>query len=494
MTFVSTLGAPMPAAIFDLDRTLIAGSSTPIFTRHLETAGLGPGIKIPLMDQFYKLFENFGENMAAMQIAKFAARANKGWPVEVVEEAATAAAVEIVGALQPFAPQVIDEHRAAGHKLVMATTSPSAFVAPLAELLGFDAVVSTEWDVTDEHYNGSLAGPFLWGREKMLAVTAWAQANNIDLDKSHAYSDSFYDGALLDAVGNPHAVNPDPKLKTLATVKGWPIRHLDVSPGVIKIGGLEIQDWLRPLGRPELVPYASFDITNIEKIPEHGPVILVFNHRSYFDPTAVALLMSKSGRSVRFLGKREVFDTPVLGSLSRGLGGIPVDRATGSDEPLEAAAAALAGGEIVAMAPQGTIPRGPAFFDPVLQGRWGAARLAALSGAPVIPVGLWGTERVWPRSSRMPKLAVPRPQVSLCVGDAVNLKTISVDESSIDTTETDSIIDTNTRSIMSALVALLPAEASEAYEPTEEQLALTYPPGYTGDADQEQDRRPGTNT
>ena len=47
--------------------------------------------------------------------------------------------------------------------------------------------------------------------------------------------------------------------------------------------------------------------------------------------------------------------------------------------------------------PEGTIPRGPAFFDPELKGRWGAARLAAMTGAPVIPVGMWGTEQVWPR-------------------------------------------------------------------------------------------------
>ena len=88
------------------------------------------------------------------------------------------------------------------------------------------------------------------------------------------------------------------------------------------------------------------------------------------------------------------------------MGGIRVDRGTGSDEPLQAAADALAGGEVVAVMPQGTIPRGPAFFDPELKGRWGAARLAAMSEAPVIPIGLWGTEQVWPRVEP----AAQRPQ------------------------------------------------------------------------------------
>ncbi len=470
----------MPAAIFDLDRTLIPGSSTPIFAAHLEAAGLGSSIKIPLMNQFYQLFETFGESMAAMQIARFAARANKGWPVEVVQDAASAAAVELAGMIQPFAPQLLEEHRQAGHRLVMATTSPSAFVGPLAELLGFDAVIATEWGQDKGRYNGSLASPFLWGREKMLAVRAWSEENNIDLSTSHAYSDSYFDGSLLESVGHPHAINPDPRLQALAAVKGWPIRHLDTSPGVIKIAGTEIQDWLRPLGRPELIPYASFDFIDVDKFPSQGPAILVFNHRSYFDPTAIALLISKGHRAVRFLGKREVFDTPVLGTLSRSLGGIPVDRATGSDEPLRAAAEALAGGEMVAMAPQGTIPRGPAFFDPVLKGRWGTARLAALSGAPVIPVGLWGTENVWPRSSRFPKLSANRPPVTVRVGDPVPL--------GLEDLESDTV------AIMDALVALLPDEARVQREPSEEELALTYPSGYTGDAEQELDRRPGTDT
>ena len=90
------------------------------------------------------------------------------------------------------------------------------------------------------------------------------------------------------------------------------------------------------------------------------------------------------------------------------MGGIRVDRGTGSDEPLDKAAEARSrGGDLIAMAPQGTIPRGPAFFDPVLKARWGAARLAKQTGAVVVPVGLWGTEKVWPRSSQIPKITLP---------------------------------------------------------------------------------------
>jgi putative phosphoserine phosphatase/1-acylglycerol-3-phosphate O-acyltransferase len=125
----------------------------------------------------------------------------------------------------------------------------------------------------------------------------------------------------------------------------------------------------------------------------------------------------------------------------------------------------LAAGEVVVLMPQGTIPRGEAFFDPDLKGRSGAARLAALSGAPVVPVGLWGTERVWPRSSRLPavtNLASP-PRITVRVGPPVK-----------DLTLTDRAADT--ARIMEAIVDLLPPEARVRRQPTPEELALTYPP------------------
>ncbi len=184
---------------------------------------------------------------------------------------------------------------------------------------------------------------------------------------------------------------------------------------------------------------------------------------------------------MRFLGKKEVFDAPIVGQIAKAMGGIRVERGTGSDEPLAEAALALEAGELVAMMPEGTIPRGPAFFDPVLKGRWGAARLAAMTGAPVIPVGLWGTEKVWPRSERMPNVLALRhpPKVTIRVGKAVDgLDGISPDD---DTTK-----------IMAAITKLLPAEARKKHTPTQEELAKTYPGGKIKDTDEDA-RRPGTD-
>ena len=194
------------------------------------------------------------------------------------------------------------------------------------------------------------------------------------------------------------------------------------------------------------------------------------------------MTIAKTGRTVRFLGKKEVFDAPVVGQIAQAMGGIRVDRGTGSDEPLQAAAEALEAGDMVAIMPQGTIPRGPAFFEPELKGRWGAARLAAMTKAPVIPVGLWGTEKVWPRSSAAAQRAQRRRSADRdrrASAHPVALKYRSADA--------------DTKRIMKAIMDLLPPEARERREPTPEELARTFPPGRSGDPERELDRRPGTD-
>ena len=482
--------ASQSAAIFDLDRTLLAGSSTPVFMKHIAEQGIDTGSGLPFVDPIVgatqralgTIFDTVGEVRVLMQPAKLAVRAAAGWSLVDVEEASRRAAKELLGQVQPFARLLMDDHRAAGRLLVLASTSPVAFTQALADELDFDAVIGTRWSHDGEHYEGAIDGPFVWGPDKARAIGEWAQENNVNLARSHAYSDSYYDSPLLDMVGHPTAVNPDARLAALARIKGWPIRHLDKSDGVIKIGGREIQEWSRPFMRPELVaPYADIEFHDTHKIPAEGAAIVVFNHRSYFDPTVMGLLFARAGRNVRGLGKKEVFDVPIVGRVMRGLGGVRVERASGSDEPLEAAARALDGGEVVMMAPEGTIPRGPAFFDPELKGRWGAAKLAARTRVPVIPVGLWGTEKVWPRSSRFPDMnPAQRATVTATVGDPVDLVYRSPDA--------------DTKRIMRALVELLPDEARERRTPTTEELMRTFPPGYDGDPNAEFDRRPGTDT
>jgi len=343
-------------------------------------------------------------------------------------------------------------------------------------------VIATTYAVDAEgNYTGELDGVYVWSRGKRDAVKAWASANGVDLAGSFAYSDSVFDEPLLTSVGHPVCVNPDWRLRLMAAARRWPVTHFDVPAGVAKIPvvGLEAQQALMKFARPEVFPYARFTITGTENIPQDSAAIICGNHRSYFDIAAISLAVAKTGRAVRFLGKKEVFDAPVIGPLATALGGIRVERGTGSDEPLQAATESLMAGDLVAIMPQGTIPRGPAFFDPVLKGRWGAARLAAETKAPVIPVGIWGTEKVWPRNAKLPNITnlTSPPQVIITVGAPVHLSYTDPDA--------------DTRLIMDAISALLPPEGREYREPTEDELRRSYPSNYKGDPDSEEDRRPG---
>jgi putative phosphoserine phosphatase/1-acylglycerol-3-phosphate O-acyltransferase len=470
------------AAFFDLDRTLLRGASGPVLSAALRAEGVLSSRGLPGEGLVYKVFDLVGETRASMVLTRQAARFAKGWSRERVLSAGERAADELAGAVQPFARPIIDGHREAGRALVLATTTPDDMIRPLATALGFDDVVATRYGVDgDGRYDGTIAGEFVWGRGKLGAVRAWAAEHGVDLDESWAYSDSFYDNPLLGAVGHPVAVNPDARLLALATLRRWPVVHLDVPAGVPKFPVLNVepQRVLQMLVRPELLPWMRLDVDGVDRIPETGPAILVANHRSYFDPLVLAATTARRGRAVRFLGKREVVDAPVVGQVARALGVIRVDRASGSDEPLVEAAAALASGELVAILPQGTIPRGRAFFDPELKGRWGAARLAAQSKVPVVPVGLWGTEKVWPRSERVPRIwnVTSPPTVRVRIGDPVELKLRSPNA--------------DTRRIMDAIAALLPPEAREPYDPTPDELALTFPAGHHARDDGESDRRPG---
>ncbi|MGB7820045.1 MAG: HAD-IB family hydrolase [Ornithinibacter sp.] len=455
------------AAIFDLDRTLLQGGTGPLLSRAMYDLGVVTR-KLPGERFLYGMFDLIGETLPSIFLARQATLVAKGRESATFEAAAEAAAEAITAVVHPFALSLIEQHKKAGRPVVLATTTPFHLIKPLADRLGFDHVIATRYSLTEDgHFDGAIDGPFVWSRGKLTAVQQWADAEGIDLADSFAYSDSIYDLPLLSAVGNPSAVNPDPRLSLYALARGWPIVHFDVSPGVVKVPvlGVELQRLLFLASPPYAWPYARFDIAGTENIPRTGPAILVGNHRSFFDVPALIQMMRPTGRTGRMLAKKELFDVPVIGALAAAMGGIPVDRVAGGADSFETAALALEGGEMVCLLPQGTIPRGEKFYDPVLKGKTGAARLAAMTGAPVIPFGIWGTEHVWPRSSPVPRMwgVTNPPMVTVRVGEPVELKYRSPAA--------------DTRRIMTAITNCLPAEAREKRVPTAEEIRLATPGG-----------------
>ena len=132
-------------------------------------------------------------------------------------------------------------------------------------------------------------------------------------------------------------------------------------------------------------------IDGAHRIPVRGPVILASNHVSYLDPLVLGYVADRRHRRLRFLAKRELFEHRLMGTVLRAAHQIPVAResaaAAGS---LDAAVAALRAGECVCVFPEGTISLD---LEPMV-GKTGTARLAAATGVPVTPVGLWGAQRI----------------------------------------------------------------------------------------------------
>lgn len=127
-----------------------------------------------------------------------------------------------------------------------------------------------------------------------------------------------------------------------------------------------------------------------ENIPSSGPAVLASNHIGYLDFVFSGYAARERGRRVRFLAKKEIFDKRGVGWLMRQMGHVPVDRDGSAKDSLTAAIAELKRGEVIGMFPEATIS--PSFVP--RRGKTGTVRLAQETGAPLIPVGIWGTQRI----------------------------------------------------------------------------------------------------
>ena len=133
-----------------------------------------------------------------------------------------------------------------------------------------------------------------------------------------------------------------------------------------------------------------FDFKGVHHIPRDGGAILSINHVGYLDFALTGTAALPTGRYVRFMAKKEVFDNKLAGPLMRGMHHICVDRSSGSAS-FVAALRALRTGEIVGIFPEGTIS---VSFE-IKELKSGAVRLAMAAGVPVIPTIVWGSQRIW---------------------------------------------------------------------------------------------------
>jgi HAD superfamily hydrolase (TIGR01490 family) len=218
---------PKGAAFFDVDKTLLPGSSLYLFARGLYRRG------------FYDLRDIAGFAFGQLTFRLTGAEGRRG--MEAAREQALAftegkrqsdlrqlghdIVVEVIGPrIYPGMRRVIDVHRANGDRTYLVTAAPRELAEGIAAYLGMDGALGTEAELVDGTYTGRLVGPVLHGPAKLDAVVELADKEGIDLRASSAYSDSVNDRPLLEGVGHPVAVNPDRMLRELAAERGWAVQ------------------------------------------------------------------------------------------------------------------------------------------------------------------------------------------------------------------------------------------------------------------------------
>ncbi len=213
------------AAFFDLDKTVIAKSSTLAFGRPLYKAGmLGRRslLKAAIAQTVYMLFGADHDQMEKVRQSMLAL--TRGWDRVEIEELVEEALDEVVAPLvYAEALFLIDDHLRKGRRVFIISASPAEIVRPLAHYIGVDEVIATRARVDEEgRYTGDLEF-YAYGQAKAEEVERIAAAEGISLEISYAYSDSATDLPLLRSVGHPVAVNPDKELRRVAEEEGWPI-------------------------------------------------------------------------------------------------------------------------------------------------------------------------------------------------------------------------------------------------------------------------------
>ncbi|MBB4685481.1 lysophospholipid acyltransferase family protein [Amycolatopsis jiangsuensis] len=156
-----------------------------------------------------------------------------------------------------------------------------------------------------------------------------------------------------------------------------------------------------------------------EKIPRHGPAVLVMNHISHLDPVVDAVFVHRQKRVPRFFLKDSLKKVPVFGRIVTGSGQIPVSRgSSAAGDSLKHAHEALAEGKVIVIYPEGTITKDPAGWPK--KSYTGAARLALQNDVPVIPVARWGTNQIFNGYTKK-FTPFPRKRITHLVGDPLDL-------------------------------------------------------------------------
>jgi HAD superfamily hydrolase (TIGR01490 family) len=212
------------AAFFDLDRTLIAGSSAFVFGHAAWRHGMMPTGEL-LSDAMKAVTFRFtgASDDKANAVRDRILSAIKGRKIEELMTLADDVIPRLLDDVRKESQGFLGLHTEAGRDTYMVTASPIEIVQSLSSELGMTGAIATVAETINGVYTGGLSEPFCYGPAKANAIAAVAHREGYDLALCYAYSDSASDLPMLELVGHPVAVNPDSPLEAVARARGWPI-------------------------------------------------------------------------------------------------------------------------------------------------------------------------------------------------------------------------------------------------------------------------------
>lgn len=216
----------MALAIFDLDNTLLGGDSDFLWGRYLCENGIVDEDAYRRANEHY--YQQYLEgSLDIFEFLSFVFKPLASHDMATLE-AWRAAYLEqkIKPIMLPAAEALVEKHRAQGDTLLIITATNSFLTAPIAKMLGIDHLIATDPEMVDGRFTGRVAGKPSFQHGKVERLKKWLASRDEDLKDSVFYSDSHNDLPLLELVDTPVAVDPDPKLQTVAKQRGWKILSL----------------------------------------------------------------------------------------------------------------------------------------------------------------------------------------------------------------------------------------------------------------------------
>lgn len=217
-------GMGRPAAFFDLDKTILATSSSFAYARPFHAQGLISRMDLLRSAYAQFMFRRSGADHETMErMREYLSELVAGWEVERVRAIVDETLDSIIAPLVfEEALALMREHQDAGRDVIIISSSGAEIVEPIGARLGADVSIGTRVAVRDGRFTGEIEF-YAYGEGKADAMRALADERGYDLAQSYAYSDSWTDLPMLEAVGHPTACNPDARLRAHALAQGWPV-------------------------------------------------------------------------------------------------------------------------------------------------------------------------------------------------------------------------------------------------------------------------------